>query len=192
MLRNNTLSRLQIIQIALIAVGVVLLIAGANLESNGIINLGLLLGGAGTLSSGIDTLVSNRVSFWSYLFADLYGSGVRAILAGALLVVVGIWLWTLALIRLLGLQQQAGSYLAFHPGVILVNIALLLFLWAAIVLLRLEGWRASLENVLRAVPLVLGGGFILVAALCLLLIGLYALISPDVFNAWLKGLLSSF
>jgi hypothetical protein len=192
MLRNIPLSRLEITQIVLIGLGIVLLLVGANLVAPLIIDLGLLFTAAGTLSSGFNILISQRVSFLSYISRDLYGNGVRAIMSGVLLIVIGIWIWTLALIRIMGLQKQAGSYLASHPGVILLNVALLLILLAAFVLLRLEGWRASFENVLRAVPLLLGGGFLLGIAFALLIVGLYALISPAASSAWLNELLSPF
>jgi hypothetical protein len=191
MLRNTHLSRLEITQIVLIALGIILLLIGANYEVSWMINLGLLLAGAGVLSSGVDTLVSNRVGFWSRVSSDLYGSGVRAVLSGALLTLVGIWAWTFASIRLFGVEQQAGSYLASHPAVILLNVALLLFLVGAFTLLRLEGWRASFQNVLRALPLLLVGGLLLILAIFTLAIGLYAILVPPLFSSWFSGLLGS-
>jgi hypothetical protein len=178
MLRNLQLSRLEIIQIALIVLGIVLLLIGANLDAPWMINLGLLLAGAGILSSGVDTLIVNRVGFWSHVSQDLYGSGVRAVLTGVLLSLVGIWIWIFALIRLLGLDQRAGAYLASHPAIVLFNAALFLFLLAAFAILRLEGWSASFQNVLRALPLLFVGVILLLIAVVLLAFGLYALFVP--------------
>jgi hypothetical protein len=182
MLRNLPLSRLEIIQIALIVTGIVLLLIGANLEASWMINLALLLAGAGILSSGVDTLIVNRVGFWSHVSQDLYGSGVRAVLTGVLLSLVGIWIWTFALIRLLGLEQRAGAYLAAHPAVTLLNISLFLFLLAAFAFLRLEGWSASFQNVLRALPLLFAGVILLLIAVTLMAFGLYTLFVPTTFT----------
>lgn len=187
MLRTSRLSKLEIIQIILIGFGAVLLLIGANLDLYWMINLGLLLAGAGVLSSGIDTLVTNRISYWSYLFDSLYGSGVRAFLAGVLFTLIGIWLWTLASIRILGVEPQAKEFLASHPGVYLTNAALFLFLLGTFSLLRLEGWRATYQNVLRALPFLLVGGFLFAVAFLALVFGLYALLNPAAFNGWLIG-----
>jgi hypothetical protein len=176
-------SRLQIAQIASIVLGIALFLLGANIDSGWMINLGLLLTGAGTLSSGIDTLVTNRVSFWGYLIEGLQGSGLRAVLAGLMLTLVGIWSWTIASIRIFGLEQQAGAYLSSHPAMILLNAALFLFLLGIFTFLRLEGWSATVPNMLGALPILLTGLFFLLAAVIALAVGLYALFEPTIFSS---------
>lgn len=151
------------------------------------INLGLLLTGAGVLSSGVDTLVSNRVGFWSQISRDLYGNGIRAILTGILLILIGVWVWALASVRLSGVENQAGAFLAAHPGLSLLNIALFLILLSIFGFFRLEGWQASFQNVLRALPILLVSGILLLAGLSTLVVGLFALFNPRAIQEWVAA-----
>ena len=176
------MTRLEKIQIACIIGGIVLVLSGANWDLPWLVDIGLLLAGAGVLSSGVDTLVTRRVGFWSRITRDLYGDGLRALLSGIMLTLVGGWIWALASVRLLGIATQTWSFLISHPSVILLNIAPVLLLLGAFGLLRLEGWRMSLGSTLRAAPIVLVSGFLLLAGITVLTIGLYALIDPTVLN----------
>lgn len=181
------MTRLEKIQVGLIVAGIGLVLIGANWKTTGLVNLGLLLGGAGVLSSGIDTLVSNRVGFWSRISRDLYGSGARAMLTGILLTLIGIWVWALASVRLLGMESQAGAFLTSHPGLSLLNIALFLILLGVFGFFRLEGWQASLQNILRALPILLISGLLLIIGLSTLVIGLYALVNPGAIQEWVTS-----
>lgn len=193
--RLSPAAQFWVLQIAVPASGLALLIAGHELGWPRLMSAGMFTLGVGAIASGVASALTRRITFarrgWGF---ELWvWEGVAALFIGAALLIVGLALATTALLYLGGMDLATmGAGLHARPGLALapIGLALLTAGIGAFIGFQEEGeaGRGLPWNLFLGIPNRIAGVILSVLGVTALALGLFELVAPHAFDCWLAAI----
>jgi hypothetical protein len=189
-------NKFAILEIVLIAGGILMAGGGARLHIPFFINVGIMLAACGCIIGGIDTIKSPYFSttvgeegtgskYYTY-------SGLSAVMWGICMLVTGVGLLAFAAIRLLGIGSAAFDYLKQHPGIIFLGGGLCLVSYSLHEVLGAHEENRLSWTMLHSIPARIFFLVLIVAGVALLLLGLLEMVSPAVYHELIQHISNLF
>jgi hypothetical protein len=176
------LSTFDLMEGALLMVGVLLIIADSQYDLQWLMMPGILLIGSAFIMEGAGNLLLYRSGIIGKMTVAEEYSGFARLLWTYTFILAGLLLILVAMLLVLGLSDALLAFLSRRPGPAFIGASLFcIFIGTSRILGRAE-WVGSDKFLLRSLPSRVGGVIILTLGIALLLVGLYEVAFPKAFD----------
>jgi hypothetical protein len=172
--------------------GLLLLIAAQRFDRPELIGPGLLLFALGTMAAGANIMVRRYSGEVLRTTATRTFVGPAAVLTGLAVVILGLGFAVAGAAFTFRVEDRLAAYLLERPGAALIAAGAACASGGLARLLGAREWGGSTRHLLAHFPERLGGMFLVLLGLALSGVGIFEVVQPETFDAWIAPLAAPF
>jgi hypothetical protein len=168
------------------------LLAWGEYEFSWLLTTALLTWGAGLITGSIEILLTQRGQQLKGIGRWEQGWGIGLYPWSFVFLFIGLSLFTLGMVHLLGWSDSFTAYLSRRPGAALIAGGLAMAGSGVAAVIGPDTWRDSRWDFIVRLPARLIAGLMVIAGLAAVMLGLFETLSPAGFDQWLAAALGPF